>query len=196
MTRIDYYYFPISPFTYLAGTRLEQIAAEHGAEILYKPVQLMRIFAETGTPPPKERHASRQSYRLADIARVARANGMAINLQPAHWPTNPVPASSALIAAQDAGGGDLGGLAHAFCRACWAEDRDIADDAVIRDLLSACDFDPGLADRGLLSGSETIERNTEEALRAMVFGAPSYVVDGEVFWGQDRLAHLAAKLAA
>ncbi len=196
MTRIDYYYFPISPFTYLAGTRLEEIAAEHGAEVRYKPVQLMRIFAETGTPPPKERHASRQAYRLADIARVARANGMAINLQPAHWPTNPVPASSALIAAQDAGGGDIGGLAHAFCRACWAEDRDIADDAVIRDLLSACGFDPGLADRGLLSGSETIERNTEEALRALVFGVPSYVVDGEVFWGQDRLAHLAARLAA
>jgi len=156
----------------------------------------MRIFAETGTPPPKDRHVSRQKYRLADIARVARANGMPVNLEPAFWPTNPVPASSALIAAQEAGGGDLGGLAHGFCRACWAEDRDIADDAVIRDLLSSCGFDPGLGDRGLLSGSETIERNTEDALRAMVFGVPSYVVDGEVFWGQDRLPHLGAKLTA
>ena len=64
MAQIDYYYFPISPFTYLAGQGLEKIAAKHDAEINYKPVQLMRIFAETGTPPVAERHTSRQQYRL------------------------------------------------------------------------------------------------------------------------------------
>jgi 2-hydroxychromene-2-carboxylate isomerase len=196
MADIDYYLFPLSPFSYLAGLRLEEVAAKHGAAISYKPVQLMRIFAETGTPAPKDRHVSRQKYRLADIARVARMNGMPINLQPAHWPTNAVPASAAIIAAQAAGGGDVGGLVHGILRAVWAEERDIADDQVVRDVLAASGFDPGLADRGMLSGAETLERNTEEALQRMVFGVPSYVVGEEVFWGQDRLPHLDAHLAA
>jgi 2-hydroxychromene-2-carboxylate isomerase len=196
MADIDYYLFPLSPFSYLAGLRLEEVAAKHGASISYKPVQLMRIFAETGTPAPKDRHVSRQKYRLADIARVARMNGMPVNLQPAHWPTNAVPASAAIIAAQAAGGGDVGGLVHGILRAVWAEERDIADDQVVREVLAASGFDPGLADRGMLSGAETLERNTEEALQRMVFGVPSYVVGEEVFWGQDRLPHLDAHLAA
>jgi 2-hydroxychromene-2-carboxylate isomerase len=107
-----------------------------------------------------------------------------------------VPASAAIIAAQAAGGGDVGGLVHGILRAVWAEERDIADDQVVREVLAASGFDPGLADRGMLSGAETLERNTEEALQRMVFGVPSYVVGEEVFWGQDRLPHLDAHLAA
>jgi 2-hydroxychromene-2-carboxylate isomerase len=196
MAEIEYYLFPLSPFSYLAGLGLEEVAAEHGARITYRPFDLFRVFRETGTPMVKDRHPSRQAYRLADIARVARMRGMPINLHPAHWPTNPVPASAAIIAAQAAGGGDLGQLVHAILKAVWAEDRDIAEDAVLEELLASTGFEPGLAGRGLLSGVEVYERNTEDALRAGVFGAPSYVVDGEVFWGQDRLPHLAAHLAA
>jgi 2-hydroxychromene-2-carboxylate isomerase len=195
MATIDYYWFPISPFTYLAGTRLEEIAAKHGARIVYRPVQLFRIFAETGTPQVKDRHPSRQKYRLADIARVAAMNGMPINMTPAFWPANPVPASIALIAAQEAGGGDLARLAHSFVRACWAEDRDVSEDSVVRECLAAAGFAPDLADRAMLTGAETLERNTDEALRRGVFGAPSYAVGDEIFWGQDRLAHLDAHLA-
>jgi 2-hydroxychromene-2-carboxylate isomerase len=121
---------------------------------------------------------------------------MPLNLQPRHWPTNPVPASAAIIAAGEAGGGDMGALVHGFLRAVWAEDRDIAEDATIRDALAQAGFDPAVADRGLLTAVETLERNTDEALRRMVFGAPSYVVGDEVFWGQDRLALLDAHLGA
>ena len=103
-----------------------------------------------------------------------------------------MPASAAIIAAQAAGGGDVGALAHAFLRAVWAEDRDIAEDAVVRDVLAQAGFDPALADRGLLTAVETLERNTDEALRRGVFGAPSYVVGEEIFWGQDRLPLLDA----
>jgi len=196
MARIEYFLFPLSPFSYLAGLRLEEVAARHGAEIDYRPVQLFRIFEATGTALPKDRHISRQKYRIQDIARVARMNGMPVNLKPAHWPTNPAPAAAAIITAQNAGGGDLGGLVHAFLRAVWAEDRDIAEDAVVREALGAHGFDPDLAGHDMLGAMETFERNTEEALRRMVFGAPSYVVGEEVFWGQDRLPHLDAHLAA
>lgn len=196
MAEIEYYLFPLSPFSYLAGTELEEIAARHGATITYKPVQLMRIFAETGTPPVKDRHPSRQAYRLADLARLARAKGVPINLTPRHFPTNPVPASAAIISAQAAGGGDLGALVHGFLRAAWAEERDIAEDEVVREVLAAAGFDPGIGDKGLLTAVETLERNTDEALRRGVFGAPSYVLGDEIFWGQDRLPLLEAALAA
>ena len=195
MAEIDYYLFPLSPFSYLAGLRLEEIAARHGAQINYKPVELFRIFAETGTLPPKDRPESRKRYRMQDIARVAKVEGLPINLQPAHWPTNAVPASAAIIAAQEAGGGDTGQLVHNILKACWAEDRDIADEAVLADCLTAAGFDAAIAGRGLLEAVETLQRNTDEALKRWVFGAPSYVVGEEVFWGQDRLPHLDAHLA-
>lgn len=195
MATIDYYLFPLSPFSYLAGLGLEETAARHGAGIRYKPFDLMRVFKETGTPPVKDRHPSRQKYRLADIARIAEMNGMPVNLQPRHWPTNPVPGAAAVINAQAAGGGETGRLVHALLRAVWAEDRDIAEDAVIRDCLAATGFDPALADKGMLAAVETYERNTDEALARGVFGAPSYLLDDEVFWGQDRLPHLDAALA-
>lgn len=196
MAAIDYFLFPLSPFSYLAGLRLEEVAARHGAEIRYRPFDLFKVFAQTGTLPVKDRHPSRQAYRLADIARVAEMNALPVNLRPLYWPTNPVPASAAIIGAAQAGGGDVGGLVHALLRAVWSEDRDIADEAVIRDCLAASGFDPALADSGLLAGVQAYERNTEEALARGVFGAPSYLVGDAVFWGQDRLPHLERHLAA
>lgn len=194
MATIDYYLFPLSPFAYLAGLELEAVAARTGATVVYKPVQLLRIFAEVGTAQVQDRHPSRQKYRLQDLARLARAKGMALNLAPRHWPTNPVPASAAIITAQAAGGGDLGALAHGFMRAVWAEERDVADEAVVRDVLAAAGFDPALAGRGLLTAVETLERNTDEALRRGVFGVPTYAVGDALFWGQDRLGFLEAHL--
>lgn len=199
MPHIDYYFATISPYTYLAGMRLEEIAAKHGATITYKPVDIMQQFARTGGQAPKDRHISRQEYRAQELPRQAKKLGMAFNLKPAHWPTNMAPSSYALIAAQNAGGGDLGALTHAFTRAVWAEEKNIAEDGVIRECLAAAGFDPALAESGLLEGAETYAQNLEDAVNAGAFGAPFYAVDdGARFWGQDRLEdldlHLAGKL--
>jgi 2-hydroxychromene-2-carboxylate isomerase len=106
------------------------------------------------------------------------------------------PSSYALIAAQNAGGGDIGALTHALTRACWVEERDISDNGVIRDCLAAAGFDPNLADSGLLEGAETYARNLDEAVEAGAFGAPFYVVDNDqMFWGRDRLEDLDLFLA-
>ncbi len=194
MARIDYFFSPISPFTYLAGSRLEEIAARHGATISYKPIDILALFGRTGGTPPPQRHESRQKYRMAELRRIATRTGMPINLQPAHFPTNAAPAAYAIIAAQKAQkaqGGDVGALVRNLLRACWAEDRDIAEDAVIKDCLAAAGFDPSLADTGLLDGAETYAANLEEAISKGVFGSPFYIVDGEEpFWGQDRLDDL------
>ena len=199
MPHIDYYFATISPYTYLAGMRLEEIAAKHGATITYKPVDIMQQFARTGGQAPKDRHVSRQEYRAQELPRQAKKLGMAFNLKPAHWPTNMAPSSYAHIAAQNAGGGDLGALTHAFTRAVWAEEKNIAEDDVIRECLAAAGFDPALAESGLLEGAETYAQNLEDAVNAGAFGAPFYAVDdGARFWGQDRLEdldlHLAGKL--
>ncbi|MEL7278139.1 MAG: 2-hydroxychromene-2-carboxylate isomerase [Pseudomonadota bacterium] len=196
MAHIDYYMFPLSPFTYLAGQGLEEVAQRHGATITYKPFALLKVFELTGGLPPAQRHPSRQAYRLQELARISARTGLSLNLKPAHWPTNPVPASSAIIGAQAAGGGDVGALCFSILRACWAEEKDIAEDAVLKACLEDAGFDPALLDTTLLSGAETFERNTQEALEANVFGAPTYVVGDEVFFGQDRLSYLDDYLAS
>lgn len=198
MTQIDYYFSTISPYTYIAGQRLEEIAENHGASIRYKPLDVGALFARTGGVPLPQRHESRRDYRLTEIRRQAAKAGLPVNLQPMFWPANAAPSSYAIIAAQNAGGGDLGALVHSILRACWAEEKDIAQDEVIRACLSAAGFDPALADSGLLSGAETYAANLEEAVGRGVFGMPFYIVEDEKFWGQDRLEdldlHLQGKL--
>lgn len=196
MADINYYFATLSPFTYLTGTRLEEIAAKHGASIAYKPLDIMALFGRTGGTPPKDRHISRQEYRLIEIERQAKNLGFPVNLKPAHWPTNPAPSSYAIIAAQSAGGGDLGKLVHTFLRSVWADEKDIADDGVVRACLEEAGFDPELANSGMLEGAETYATNLEEAIESGVFGAPFYITsDGQRFWGQDRLDDLDAHLA-
>ena len=135
MTTITYYFATISPYTYLAGQRLEEIAARAGAWIDYRPLDLVALFDRTGGVVPGKRHVSRQEYRAQELPRQAARLNMPFNIRPAHFPVNMAPSSYAFIAAQTAGGGDLGLLAHAMTRAVWAEERDISDDAVIRDCL-------------------------------------------------------------
>lgn len=197
MANIDYYLGTISPYCYLAANRLEEIAAKHGAQINYKPVDLLTLFGRTGGVKPADRHPSRMEYRAQELTRWASHLEMPFNLKPAFWPANAAPSSYAVIAAQRSGEGDVGALVQGFLRAIWAEERDISDDQVIRDILKKNGFDPDLADSGLLVGAETYERNLEQAVEDGAFGAPFYVVreSGQRFWGQDRLDFLDRHLA-
>lgn len=197
MAHIDYYFSTISPFTYLAGNSLEDVVAESGASVTYKPMDIVSLMGRTGGTPPPQRHPSRIEYRAQELLRISKAMDMPFNLKPAHWPTNAAPSSYAIIAAQNANGGsDVGGLVQSFLKAVWAEERDIAQDDVVRDCLEKSGFDPELANSGLLAGAETYARNLEEAVSAGVFGAPFYITDDDQrFWGRDRVADLAAHIA-
>ena len=195
MQRIDYYLTVISPWCYLAADRLERIAAAQGCDIRYIPVDPGALFARTGGKVLSDRHETRQAYRFQELQRTAAKQGLPLTLRPAYFPTNPAPAAYAIIAAQAAGGGDAGGLVRSLLRACWAENKNVADDDVIRAALDDNGFDPGLADRGLLMGAETYQRNLEQAVAAGAFGFPFYVLEKATFWGQDRLDDLQAHLA-
>ena len=190
MPHIDYYFATISPFTYLAGPQFEKIARKHGATVTYKPLDIMGLFGRTGGVSPKDRHPNRQEYRLQDMRRRAIVAGLPMSGKPAFWPTNMAPSSYVIIAAQNAGG-DVGALVNALTRSCWHDDKNIAEDDVIRACLEEAGFDPALADSGLLEGAETYARNLEEAVAKGVFGAPFFISDkDERFWGQDRLDDL------
>ena len=196
MPNIDYFLSPISPFTYLCGTRPGEIAQRHGYEITYRPLDIMGLFQRTGGVPPKDRHPNRQEYRLQELRRRAALAGMPINVKPAHWPTNAAPASYAIIAAQGDGSGDVGALIARLTAACWAEEKDISQDEVIRECLQGAGFDPALADKGMMMSADTFARNLEDAVAKGAFGAPFFTTDAdERFWGEDRLSDLDAHLS-
>lgn len=192
MANIDYFFSVLSPFAYLAGGGLEEIAAKHGASIRYIPVDIMDLFSKTGGTPPKDRHKSRLAYRRQELVRIAKMKGVPINTAPAHWPTDPIPASGAVIRASSQDG-DLGALVRSILRSCWANDLDIANLRVLEDCLEQSGFSRSAA-RGSGEFLGVYRANTAEAVERGVFGSPTYVVEDQVFWGQDRLSHLDAWL--
>ena len=187
---ITYYLTPQSPFAYLGHARLMQIAAAHDAHIDIKPFDLGKVFSVSGGLPLAKRAPQRQAYRLQELSRWAAHLNIPLNVQPKVFPVPPEQAARLIIAARTSlGVGPALELAGAIMRALWAEDRNIADDATLVQVADLCGFDG----RMLLKSAETagvqdqFDRNTDEAIAANVFGAPWYIVDGEGYWGQDRL---------
>ena len=195
---VDYYFAPQSPWTYLGHQRFQDIARLAQAEIRVRPVDLGKIFPLTGGLPLPQRAPARQAYRLVELRRWAGALGLPLHLHPAFFPV-PGDAASRLILAVDAAHGadaamDLSGR---VLRAVWAEQRNINDAPTLAALLAEAGL-PGsaLATAATPAVQQRYEEVTQQALQAGVFGAPSYVVDGELFWGQDRLDFLRRRLQA
>ncbi|MEI6099992.1 MAG: 2-hydroxychromene-2-carboxylate isomerase [Alphaproteobacteria bacterium] len=195
MVQIDYVFATISPFCYLAGGRLEEIAARHGAGVRYMPINAPALFPRMGGQILAERHESRKLYRLQELRRWSARLGLRLDLQPAYFPVNPAPSSYAVIAAAKLGGGDLAGLVQAFPRAVWAEGRNIADEDVVAEIVAKHGFDPKAVERGMFAAAEIYTANLEEAVQRGVFGVPFYLVEEERFFGQDRLEDLDLFLA-
>lgn len=194
MAQIEYFFSVLSPFAYLAGGELEEIAAKHGASVRYIPVDIMDLFSKTGGTPPKDRHKSRVEYRKQELSRIAKMKGLPINIAPVHWPTDPLPASCAVIWAS-AENGDVGTLVQTILRSCWANELNISDSDVLADCLDQSGF---AGSKPWSGGGELIsafKKNTAEAVERGVFGSPTYLVEDQVFWGQDRLAYLDAWLS-
>jgi 2-hydroxychromene-2-carboxylate isomerase len=194
---IDYYFSPVSPFTYLGHERFVAIARRHRATIAVKPIDLGLVFPVSGGLPLGKRAPQRQAYRLAELKRWSRHLDVPLNLQPAHFPVSPALASHFVVAASERDTGAALDLALALGRAVWAEDRDISDAATVAALAADCGLDAtALAERaGAPDTATRYAQLTQEAIDRGVFGAPTYVCDGEMFWGQDRLDFLDRALA-
>jgi len=185
---IEYFYTTISPWAYLGHDLVVDVAAKHGAAIVYKPINLGKVFPETGGLPLAQRAPARQTYRFVEMKRWKEKRGLPLTLQPAHFPTDPALADRCVIAIAEAGGDPADFLGRAF-RAVWAYDRDVADEHVIEGLLA----DAGHDAHAIIAAAKSdgigavYDGYSQEAINRSVFGSPTYVLNDEPFWGQDRI---------
>lgn len=194
---IDYYLSPVSPWTYLGHDAFVALAREHRAPIALKPIDLGRVFPVSGGLPLARRAPQRQAYRLVELRRWSAHRGIKLNATPRHLGTPAEPSSLWVLAAAqddvDAGLRLLGAIGRAY----WAEERDIGDDATLRALAAECGLDAArTAERAAAADTRMhYDTLTQEAIDRAVFGVPTYVLRGELFWGQDRLDFLGRALA-
>jgi len=195
---VDYYFTIGSPWSYLGHARFAALVEKHGARVNVKPVDYGKIFPVSGGLPLKQRAPQRQAYRLVELARWRDFLGVPLVVEPKHFPFRPDAAVRAVIAADVVHGSALAlNLAYALMRGCWAQDRDLGDGATVRAICAEQGVDPAALDEVAVAADAQAkhERYTEEAIARGVFGAPSYVVGDEIFWGQDRLDFLDRRLA-
>lgn len=186
--RIDYYFSMISPWAYVGHALFLDMARRHEVAIAYKPVALGNVFAETGGLPLGKRHPARQRYRIFELQRWREKRGLRFHLHPKFWPFD-VALADRLVIAAVAAGRDPDGFVRRGFAAVWEDERDLADEGTLLALADAAGL-PGADLLAAAKGDATrviYEQNVHDAVAVDAFGSPCYVLDGEVFWGQDRL---------
>ncbi|MCB1462390.1 MAG: 2-hydroxychromene-2-carboxylate isomerase [Nitratireductor sp.] len=193
---IDYYFTVISPNVYLGHKTLMEIARRHDVPVHFRPVVLGSLWEQSGSVPLPQRSAMRQRYRFVELQRLAELRGERINLRPAHFPTNPQLADRSAAAIVLAGS-NPDGFVYAATHAVWADEKDVADEDVVADLLAGQGHDASAILKAA-AGEEAaaaMAANSKAASAADAIGVPAYVYRGETFWGQDRLELLERMIA-
>lgn len=196
MTQLDCFYSLSSPWAYFAGPQLQDIVRRHQVQLVFKPYDFQLVVPKTGGIPLKTRPDARRSYHALELARWRDYLGMPLNLEPAHYPkgvaedVNWNKKPGWMVIAAQLQGLDAFALSHALLRALWAEERDTSQADVRIAVANAAGYD-GAALQALETSPEvlaTYSRYTDEAVEQGIFGSPIFVLNGERFWGQDRLA--------
>ena len=193
--QVDYYFSFQSPWAYIGHGPFSDLVSTYDLKVNLKPVVLVDLFSETGGLPLMKRHPVRQRYRMVELQRWRDKRGLKFHLQPANWPFNARLADGVVIAAIEAGLDPDRFLRRGFA-GVWEDQLNLADPATIAKLADESGL-PGeqLVERSAAEAiSAAYEQNRQDALAADVFGSPVYVLDGEVFWGQDRIELLADAL--
>lgn len=198
MAHIDYYASLNSPWTHLGAARIEALAAKHHATLRIYPVDFGTVFAGSGGLPLPKRAPQRQAYRLMELRRWRDFLNAPINIAPKHFPSSEALNAACVIALRETQGDTPAiKLAHRVLKAVWQDELNPGDPATLAALITEIGLD---ANAVMKLGAEprwTERRNadTKAALDRGVFGAPSYVIGDEIFWGQDRLDFVDRKLA-
>ncbi len=195
---IDYYFAPQSPWTYLGHQRFADMARAAGASVNLLPMDLGKVFPVSGGLPLPKRAPQRQAYRLVELKRFSEWLQLPLTLQPKHFPVPGDNAARLIIATNLQQGSDAAmRLAGTVMGAVWAEQLNIDDAATLLELLRRCTLPAALWDAAQSPEVQArYEAATQQAIDAGIFGAPSYVIDGEMFWGQDRLDFVERRLAS
>ncbi|ADZ71650.1 2-hydroxychromene-2-carboxylate isomerase [Polymorphum gilvum] len=185
---IDYFYTHVSPWAYLGHRAFLDLAARHGARVIPRPVNLAGVFDASGGLPLARRHPVRQAYRVIELQRWRDKRGQPLTLKPKFFPVDPTLCDGCAIALAEAGGPTSDFSIRAF-RAIWVEDRDISDAATLDALLGEVGADARaiLAEASGPAVQARYAQNQKLAVDIGVIGSPCYVLNGEPFWGQDRL---------
>lgn len=194
---VDYYFAPQSPWAYLGHARFAAIAQAAGATVRVLPVDLGgKVFPTSGGLPLPKRAPQRQAYRLLELKRYSEFLQIPLNPQPRYFPVNGDDAACLIIAVDLHDGTEAAmKLTGAVLAACWTQERNMADEKVRAELLAENGLDAKrLTQADSQEVRERYEAYTQQAIDAGVFGAPSYVINGEIFWGQDRLDFVERKL--
>jgi 2-hydroxychromene-2-carboxylate isomerase len=196
---VDYYLSLNSPWAYLGSKRFEVIAKKYNADVTIWPVDFGSVFAVSGGLPLPKRAPQRQAYRMMELKRWRDHLGVKVTLEPKFFPSNELPAAQCVIALREQGRmADAIKVAHAVLAGLWAEEKNPGDPATLKTIIASCGLD---ADSTMKAGEApemTAKREayTKHAIDQGVFGAPFFVIDGEKFWGQDRLDFVDRKLAS
>lgn len=176
---LDFFYDFVCPFAYLGSTQVEAVAARTGARLVWRPFLLGGVFRAVGTDLAS---AARAAHSLRDQRRWAEHLGAPL-VTPKEHPRRTVLALRAALAAGD----ELPRASRALFRAYWGEGRDMEDPSVVADALAREGLDGDALVARAPQMKDELRRRTDEAIAAGVFGAPAFVVRGDLYWGQDRL---------
>jgi len=194
---IDFHFDFSSPYSFLASEQIEALAARHGRSVAYKPLLLGVVFKASGSAPLTEQYGPKASYSVHDFERSARFVGVAYR-HPSKFPIGAVAASRAVLSLQRDQPDRASAFVHAVFRAFFQQGRDISDVAEVARIAQEIGLDgPALLQAAQEPAiKDALRRRVEEAIALGVFGAPTIVVDGEVFWGNDRLPQIERWLAS
>ena len=194
MRTIEYFFTLQSPWACIGHAAVMDVASRHGAHVDFRPMNLGKIFPESGGLPLAKRHPARQRYRMLELQRWILKRGLPMVLHPKHWPFDASLVDKVVIAMVQAGASaqTLDSVVTRFFSATFEREENLGDtakiDAILRD--AGLDGDQLLVAAGSDAVAAAYADNATYALARGVIGAPSYGLDGEIFWGQDRLGLL------
>lgn len=194
---LSYYFSLQSPWSYLGHDALMRLVSRHGLRVAWKPLNLLALFPESGGLPLAKRHPLRVAYRTVELQRWRDLRQVPLNVRPAYWPVD-IARADRIVVTLAGSGSDPDPFVRLALAALWAEDRNLADGTVLAHLLASAGLNAGevLARADSAATLATYGDNLREALSSGVFGAPTYLLDGEPFWGQDRIELLEEALAS
>lgn len=186
--QVDYFYTLLSPWAFFGHQEFLRIADKYNATVVFRPTNLSLLFPQTGGLPLGKRHPARQHYRFFELQRWSEKRGITINYKPAHFPTDVQLADCVAIHLQQQGG-PVGAYSQKVFEAVWQNQQDVAEENVIADILRPLDLNAEeiIASAKSAEIQKSYEENTKIAEEAGVIGSPTYLLNSEPFWGQDRL---------
>jgi len=183
MAVLDFWYEFASTYSYPAAMRIERLARPAGVSVRWRPFVLGPIFAAQGwNDSPFNLYPAKGRYMWRDLERICALEEIALKLPPVRFPQSSLKAARLALAVGEA---YIAAFSRAVYTANFAEQKDISDDGVLRAMLVRLNLDPEAVAAAV--SKDTLKAQTAEAQALGIFGAPSFVANGELFWGNDRL---------